>query len=372
MASDYVQVWKKMKYPELKKISDDELRNIISNNAAKVLAMPTNATASQVSEMYQLRGEQEAAAQILAERKEKRDKISASIRKWKEHEEEIPYKNFVKLKTASSANGQLVSAILEDEGDMSATELSGWCEEMAALDDSVFKLLLDELVMERVLVIKDGKYRLMHVCTPTLYPERPVEWGTRLLKQAGINELGLYHLILIIMDTENEPVNAASIREKRDSYSWLQGQNGIMKENFAADGRMIINCLQEMYKNKIIERLMIDGAPAEDPFYFFYRLGSYDNLTHVEEKKNPVVDGAVTATHAMDEQQCRNEILNYMKNENGVLVTLNDIKSGCPKISEMSNQSVIAVIRRMTEDKILLRTVGENLRPYYSLVKKES
>ena len=191
MASDYVQVWKKMKYPELKKISDDELRNIISNNAAKVLAMPKNATASQISEMYQLRGEQEAAAQILAERKEKRDKISASIRKWKEHEEEIPYKNFVKLKTASSANGQLVSAILEDEGDMSATELSGWCEEMAALDDSVFKLLLDELVMERVLVIKDGKYRLMHVCTPTLYPERPVEWGTRLLKQAGINELGM-------------------------------------------------------------------------------------------------------------------------------------------------------------------------------------
>ena len=73
--SEYIiEQWKKMKYSALEKKSDNELRNIVSNNAEKIMAIPLNPTTSQLSEMYQLTGENRAAGEILSKREAKSEK----------------------------------------------------------------------------------------------------------------------------------------------------------------------------------------------------------------------------------------------------------------------------------------------------------
>ena len=368
MATDFVETWKQLRYSQLEKLSDDELYSITLNNARKITAMPANLTPAQYSEATKLLGEQKAANEILAARKEKRDKIKASITEWEKQEKNVPYNNFLKLKAASSANGQLVAAILEDEGEMSAADLAGWCEELASLEDSAFKELLDELVKERVLTIKDGKYRLMHVCTQTLYPDGPVEWGIGLLKQAGVTELGLYRLILTMMDMGSEPVNAEAIINDRMDYSFLQKQEDFTAEDFGAENYRIKSCLQEMYKDGITQRVQINGASYDDPFYYFYRLGSYNNLKSSEERKMPVSDDKMTATQRANEAY-KIAILDYMESENREL-TMEDIMAGCPEASALSNQRVSAILRLMTQDGTLVRT--EHMRKaYFAVAEKE-
>lgn len=368
MATDFVETWKQLRYSDLEKLSDDDLRSIVLNNARKIMAMPMNPTPAQYSESQKLLGEQNAANEILKGRKEKRDKMKASISEWEKRKEEVPYDNFLKLKAASSANGQLVAAILEDEVEMSAADLAGWCEELASLDDLAFKELLDELVKERVLTIKDDKYRLMHVCTQTLYPDDPFEWGIGLLKQAGVTELGLYRLILTMMNIGQEPMNAETIIKERANYSFLQEQEGFTAEDFAAEDYTIKLRLHELYTDGVTQRVPISGAPYDDPFYYFYRLGSYNNLKSAKERKPPVSDGKMTSTQLANETY-KSVILDYMESENREL-TLADIMAGCPDASALSNQRVSALLRQMIEDGTLIRTEHER-KAYFTVAEKE-
>lgn len=262
-----------------------------------------------------------------------------------------------------------MAAILEEEGDLSAEELAGWCEELAALEEATFNELLAELVRERVLIIKDGKYRLMHVCTQDLYPENQVEWGIRLLKQAGVEqtgfiEMGQYYLILHIMHLEKKPMNVERIMEKIDSYFWLKsmGDTNVTERDFEAACEFTVkSCLQEMYKDGVTQRVMIDGVP----YYYFYRLGVSNNLANTEEKKVSVSDGEVTTTQT-EEEQYRNDIQNYLESENQAL-TITEIEKGCP---EIPRKKLISVLYRMREDGILIR-YQEDIRAYFELVKKE-
>ena len=368
MATDFVETWKQLRYSDLEKLSDDELRALGLNNARKIMAIPANATPSQASEGQKLLAEEQAASEILAARKEKRDKIKAAIDEWKQQEQAVPYDNFLKLKAASSANGQLVVSVLEDEGEMSAMELAGWCEELASLDDTAFQELLDELVKERVLIVKDGKYRLIHVCTETLYPENPVEWGINLLKSAGVTELGLYRLILTIMNTEGEPVNAETIIQTRKTYTFLQGQDDITDDDFAVEDYQIKSRLQELYKDGVTQHIPVDGAEHDDPFYYFYRLGSYNNLKSAEERKIPQSNERMTATQTANEKY-KLDILDSMERENREL-TIEDIMSVCPEVSALSNQRVSAIVRQMVMDGTLIRTEHAR-KAYFSVAEKE-
>lgn len=368
MATDFVETWKQLKRSDFEKLSDDELRSIGLNNARKVMAIPANPTPAQLSEGERLMAETQLSSEILAARKEKRDKIKAEIDGWKQQEQAVPYDNFLKLKAASSANGQLVAAILEDEGEMSATELAGWCEELASLDDASFKELLDELVKERVLTIKDDKYRLVHICTETLYPEDPVEWGLGILQQAGVTELGLYCLILTMMRTEGEPVNTESIIKERAGYSFLQGQEGITTEDFSAENYRIKSCLEEMYKDGVTQHIQIGGALYDDPFYYFYRLGSYNNLKSAEERKIPETVERMSATQSVNEKY-KLDILDCMERENREL-TIEEIMSVCPEVSGLSNQRVSAIVRQMVMDGTLLRSEHAR-KAYFSVAEKE-
>lgn len=368
MATDFVETWKQLKRSDFAELSDDELRSIGLNNSKKVMAMPANPSPAQLSEGERLLAETQLASEILAARKEKSDKIKAAIDKWKQQEQAVPYDNFLKLKMASSANGQLVTAILEDEGEMSAAELAGWCEELASLDDTSFKELLDELVKERVLTIKDDRYRLVHVCTETLYAEDPVEWGLGLLKQVGVTEFGLYRLILTMMYTDGKPVNTETIRKERASYSFLQGQEGITAEDFSAEDYQIKSCLQEMYKDGVTQHIQIGGAPYDDPFYYFYRLGSYNNLKSAEERKIPETGERMTVTQSVNEKY-KLDILDYVERENREL-TIEEIMSVCPKVSGLSNQRVSAIVRQMVMDGTMIRSEHAR-KAYFSVVEKE-
>ncbi len=368
MSTDFVETWKKLKYSEFEKLSDDDLRSIVLNNARKIMALPVSPTPAQIAESQRLLAEQRAANEILTERKETHDKLEASVTEWEKQQKEVPYDNFLKLKAASSANGQLVAAILEDEGAMSAADLAGWCEELASLEDLAFKELLDELVKERVLTIKNDKYRLLHVCTQTLYSDNPVERGIDLLKQSGVTELGLSRLILTIMNVDGEPVNAATIIEKRGDYSFLQGQEDFTAEVFDAEDYQIKACLLKMCMAGVTQQVQIDGAPFGDSFYYFYRLGSYNNLKSAEERKMPVTDGKMTVVQRENETY-KMVILDYMEAENREL-TLTDIMEGCPEASALSNQRVAALLRQMVEAGTVNRTEHER-KAYFTVAEKE-
>ena len=113
---------------------------------------------------------------------------------------------------------------------------------------------------------------------------------------------------------------------------------------------------------------IFNGAPYDDPFYYFYRLGSYNNLKSAEERKIPVSDGKMTATQTANERY-KIAILDYMENENREL-TLTDIMEACPEVSALSNQRVAACLRQMVEAGTIIRTEHER-KAYFTVAEKE-
>ena len=158
--------------------SDDELRQIVLNNAVKVLA------AKNVAELERFNKESDYCVSLVQSRINAREE-------WKQNFPERKQKAILNLKTAVTPNGQLIAAILEDEGGLTTEEICGWCEELSAMEQSEVQAILDELVSEGVLRTTDGKYYLYRICTETLLPEDPVHWAMTILGLPG--KKGYWH-----------------------------------------------------------------------------------------------------------------------------------------------------------------------------------
>ena len=140
--------------------SDLELQLIVSRSATKLLT-ETNLG---FSEKWDTEGKMQAAADILAEKKRRKE---ASENVMKEYEETIE-QSYRNLKVAHTPNGQLVVSILEEEDEKSAEEIRTWYEELMVLDDSEYYELLNNLEIDGVIYKKEGKYCFYRTCEKNL------------------------------------------------------------------------------------------------------------------------------------------------------------------------------------------------------------
>lgn len=90
----------------------------------------------------------------------------------------------INLKTAITPNGQLIAAILEEEGKLSFEALHNWCDEMRSLSDDELSDLLNSLVAEEVLSRQDELfYSLKNICDASLFkmyiPDGPTNYKYR-------------------------------------------------------------------------------------------------------------------------------------------------------------------------------------------------
>jgi len=108
-----------------------------------------------------------AAAEAVKAEKNRREQEKEKIQTIYDQRVE---KAFMKLKVAYTPNGQLVAAILEDETSLTEEELHNWCDELQAIADEEFHVLLSDLVDDGIIYQPDpdqGKYHLLRLCMKT-------------------------------------------------------------------------------------------------------------------------------------------------------------------------------------------------------------
>lgn len=188
--------------------TDAQLSQIATSNTKK--AMGTN----DVPTLERLVAETKACGAILSARNETR-------KAWDEDLPERQHNAILNLKNAVTPNGQLIAAILEDEGDMTAEQICCWCEELEGLGLDNVKSLLDALVSEGVLKETDGSYRLYRICTGDLFPENPIDWAMKLLEANGkrYNHYKKYVLSYILSKYKTKATFPTDILEElRDDF----------------------------------------------------------------------------------------------------------------------------------------------------------
>lgn len=181
--------------------SDSELQLYAMQIAQKIQAIPPNASPRLLAQGEELLAEAAICKEILDRRKNAQSRLEQAHKEWKEMLPERKYAAVRNLKEAVTPNGQLVAAILEDEGSLSKQEISSWCDELAALGSSDLDALLSALVEEGVLFFQNGKYAVRQICTESLFPENPTEWA---LKQIGSAEIGDEEKVILKLIEEKE------------------------------------------------------------------------------------------------------------------------------------------------------------------------
>ena len=181
---------------------DRELSNTIFKNSQMVLALPSN----QYSEMLKYTGETRACQELLEERKRERQKeeeqrkqkeqkrkVDEDFKKtWKFGLEKRRERAILKLPAYTSLEGQIVLAILEDDGPKTQEELSGWCEELSKIDSGELKKILEGLVKEGFATknYESETYQFLAFADENLFPlnTNSVAWETEMLDKTTDKE----------------------------------------------------------------------------------------------------------------------------------------------------------------------------------------
>lgn len=169
-----------------KDITDEKLEEI-SNHLRTVGVFSSNTT-----EALKALGELEACNEIMSQRRARKQykkdlerTLKFAFIFWEEALAERRQKAVLNLPAATSYHGQLVAAVLDAEDDLTADEIRLWSDELEAMDDDLYRTLLQELVNEQIIVAENGKYSLLTLCTEDLFPSDP-------LRLAGIRQFLSY------------------------------------------------------------------------------------------------------------------------------------------------------------------------------------
>jgi len=357
--------------------SDSELRDIVLNNARKVAAMPLQPSAQMMAEAKKMVAESKACNAILTERQEKREALESAIENWKAEKESRAKDLILNLPAAVSSNGQLIAAILEEEK-LTADEIAGWCDELAMLDRAELDSLLEELVLEQIIALNGDRYECINICTPSLYPEKPVEWGL-----AKINEYiadGNYapdrlleraKLLLTAFSIADAPYSVDSLSAELRHFSFLVHQGECLEEDINMDKSDLEEILSLMSRNKILDRFYLGGTSV----YYLKQLGKVlrrapaanieASLRSLDENKSD---------EPLTEQQKQNIeykkiILNAIA-ASGEPMTITDIHDSDPRLSNLSNQRVSALTRQLMSEGYIAR-IEDARKAYFIYVNKE-
>ena len=104
------------------------------------------------------------ASTILETRKARAKKMEAFTTEREAYHDE----RLKELRAAHTPNGQLIAAILEEENWKTIDELNSWCDELATMDRTELKELLQGFTLDGVIEKKGDKYGLVRLCEDNL------------------------------------------------------------------------------------------------------------------------------------------------------------------------------------------------------------
>ncbi len=175
----YVKQWEDiyLRDPKYTNMSTSELQQIVNNNARKVMMVPD----SDLSTLIKLTAESKACRKIwerkiaaekaaveAEKRKEARIRQEAQKQRntkttWKNNRKKSERDAIAELKNVYSANGQLIFAILEEEGDKTIDEIANWCPELQMIENTEIKKVLEEFCkLKLVKKTDENKYQLLY------------------------------------------------------------------------------------------------------------------------------------------------------------------------------------------------------------------
>lgn len=370
MSYDVDTFWEEHYRNEHKDKSDAELRQIVLNSSKKVTALPTSPTPKMLADAKQWLAEAKACNAILSARNDARIARTAAIKEWKDGQDAAKMKAILNLPTGITPNGQLVAAILEDEGAaMTAQEIAGWCDELGELEEADLQSLLDGLQRERIIGRDGDKYFLRQAVTESLYPDTTYH-SVAELKELTDDMYGAEaYLILQIIEGEGHPMALEEIRSELSSYAYLKTvfpEEGLTNEDFEWDEYDFERACSYLTSGGLLTRLHLAGQT----FYYYPMIGSKPPMKDLEEVKRP----RTTNTENMTEVQKSNErikdiIYSYMSQlDEGTLVTIVDLQQSCPELENLSNQRVSALVRQLLSEGLVERIESE--RKAYFRIKK--
>ena len=368
MSIDIDSFWEDHYRNEHKDKSDAELRQITLNSTRKVTALPTNPTPKMLADAKQWLAEAKACNAILAARNETRVARLGAIQEWKNGQDAAKMKAILNLPTGITPNGQLVAAILEDEGvAMTAQEIAGWCDELSELEEADLQNLLDGLQRERIIGRSGSKYFLRQAVTESLYPDTTYR-SVAELKQLTDSYATEAYLILQMIEGEDHPMTLDEMSNELSGYTYLKTvfpEEGLTDEDFEWDKYDFERAVSCLTSNGLLTRLHLAGQV----FYYYPMIGSQPPMKELKQSQRP---GNVN-TENMTEVQKSNEkikdaIYAYMSQlDEGTLVTIADLQQSCPELADMTNQRVSAIVRQMIG--VELERVESERKAYFRILK---
>ena len=229
--------------------SDSQLLDINFKNGRTLITTPVNT--NNFKSLCELCAEMTVCKEIYEERQEQRKNEKA----WKENLEERRKAAILNLPTATSKIGQLIITILEFRNGMTVDDILKF-KHSSISELTIDKLneILKRLTAEGVIYEKEKRYYFLRTCTPSLFPEDPIDYTRRVFEQKGI---------------EFEEAHA-------EILSTLQklGRPALHEEELDADSVRIEWPLMDLKKAKIVRSYYKDFSETR---WFFTMLGEKED-----------------------------------------------------------------------------------------------
>lgn len=375
MSGNYEKIFYDLFYSEHSGKGDAELQAIALTDSKKIAALPANASPAMIAEANKWYAEMKACSDILAERRAKKKATDAAVEEWKGNTKNRTNSLLINLPTATSLIGQLIAAILEEER-LTADELSVWCDELAVMERDELESVLNKLVDEQVLVEEDGRYKCINVCTDTLYPENPVEWGAELVRAAmavksrhpeRVAERA--ELVLTCLEYAQAPLTAEELRKEMSYYSFLVDEGKFLESDVEIDEYDLGSVLSFMVSNKVLDVHKM----GDDSAYYIKQMGKVLN----RNIKDIIAKAMQTVRASMGEDPTSTQLdnLGYMERiltvfaERDEEMTIDELIMASPELDQLSNQRVSALVRTLKDNNCLIRT-ERSRKAYFSLNKE--
>lgn len=258
--------------------SDEELQRFVYQTTLKIQTMSVEGIARNRVSVEELLAETAVCNEILKMRKGMHEQTEKAHADWNAALQERRYAAVINLQEAVTPNGQLIAAILEEEGALSEKEIAAWCEELSAIESSTLHEILSNLVNEEVLEVQNEKYDVRRLCTEDLFPENPAEWAIKeISNQNSLEDGEVEKAILYLMERKGTAICPEDLPEmiKKGSFAPIvrkmgySGQTGkSMLEHIHAilkDSVMASVYFTDLVCMKVLRETVIDGVSL---FYF--------------------------------------------------------------------------------------------------------
>ena len=274
-------------YQQLEEKSDAELQRRVLELARQSSEIRADGSSATTARLRMMLEETKVCSAILNDRKDKRERGKNAAAEWKKNLPERRYAAVLNLENAVTQNGQLVVAILEEEGESTEAELSAACreyKEFAAMDPAELRKLFAALEKEGVLTRRNKKYSIAQICTPELFPDEPVAWAIRKMGRDW-DEKEIEVAILFMIARQGAAVTEEWVAEQAEHTTAAIAVREMVKigffkgEDVNEELAQIRDGLRDLWRREaVLQNLVSRGALCETEIngitlYYFPMLG---------------------------------------------------------------------------------------------------